>query len=139
MEEKPKHGRIYTYEDLVQLPDSGVSVVGQESASGTGSTAAPESKPKAASGAEVKSAPAGEEYWRGRARTRQGKMAALDAEIARVQENIANAAGNGYDIHIDILDLSLPDLLKEKADLQTQIEQLEEDARKSGADPGWLR
>jgi hypothetical protein len=43
------------------------------------------------------------------------------------------------DIHTDSLDLSLPDLLKDKEGLQNQITQLTEEARKAGADAGWLR
>jgi hypothetical protein len=39
-------------------------------------------------------------------------------------------------IHVDALDLSLPDLMKEKADLQKQTTLLEEEGRKSGADSG---
>jgi hypothetical protein len=69
----------------------------------------------------------------------QDKMDALDQKIAIVRENIANAAGHGYDIHADSLDLSLPDLLKDKEGLQNQITQLTEEARKAGADAGWLR
>ena len=33
----------------------------------------------------------------------------------------------------------LKDLEKQKADVQNQMDQLQEEARKSGVDPGWLR
>jgi hypothetical protein len=66
----------------------------------------------------------------------QERMNVLDQIIAIVREDIANAAGHGYDAHTDSLNLSLPDLLNEKEELQNQIT---EDARKAGADPAWLR
>ncbi len=116
---------MYTNDDLSRLPNNSISVVGHETPSRTAPTAATELRQKPESDAAVKSAATGEEYWRGRARELQVKMSALDATIARVQENIANAAGHGYDIHTDILDLSLPDLLEEKADLQKQAALLE--------------
>jgi hypothetical protein len=131
--------RVYTNDDLSRLPNNSISVVGLESPTHTAPTAVTELRQRPESDATVKSAATGEEYWRGRARELQVKMSALDATIARVQENIANAAGHGYDIHTDILDLSLPDLLEQKADLQKQADSLDEEARKSGADPGWLR
>ena len=56
-----------------------------------------------------------------------------------MRKNIANAAGHGYDIDTDTRQLSLPDLLNDKEELQNQIAQLAEDARKAGADAGWLR
>ena len=80
-----------------------------------------------------------EKYWCSRARALQHKMNVLDQKIATVSENIVNAAGHGYDIHTDSLDLSLPDLLNEKERLQKQIAQLTEEARKASAEPGWLR
>jgi hypothetical protein len=135
---KSKRIRVYTNDDLSRLPNNSISVVGLETPTRAAPNAATELRQRPESDATVKSA-TGEEYWRGRARELQVKMSALDATIARVQENIANAAGHGYDIHTDILDLSLPDLLEQKADLQKQADSLDEEARKSGADPGWLR
>jgi len=139
--EKPKSklGKVYTDEDLSRLPKEGISIVGQETPSEPASSTGGNTDAKPASGHARKPAVEGEEYWRSRARALQDKMNALDQKIAIVRENIANAAGHGYDIHTGSLDLSLPDLLNEKQGLQEQIAQLTEEARKAGADPGWLR
>jgi hypothetical protein len=136
---KSKLGRVYTDEDLSRLPKDGISIVGQETPSEPAASTVAETDAKPASGHIRKPAVDGEEYWRSRARALQDKMDALDQKIAIVRENIANAAGHGYDIHTGSLDLSLPDLLNDKEGLQNQIAQLAEEARKAGADAGWLR
>jgi hypothetical protein len=134
-----KLGKVYTGEDLSRLPRDGISVVGQETPSEPASSTVAKTDAKPASDHTRKAAVDDEEYWRSRARALQDKMDALDQKIAIVRENIANAAGHGYDIHTDSLDLSLPALLKDKEGLQNQISQLTEEARKAGADAGWLR
>jgi hypothetical protein len=132
-------GKVYTEEDLSRLPKDGISIVGQGTPSETASPAAGKTDAKPASGDARKLAVPDDKYWRSRAHALQDEMNALDQKIAIVKENIASAAGHGYDIHTDSLDLSLPDLLNEKEGLQKQIAELTEEARKAGVDPGWLR
>jgi hypothetical protein len=136
---KSRPGRVFTDEDLSRLPKDDISIVGQETPSETASSLAGKTDAKPTSDHARKPAVPDEKCWRSRARGLQDKMNALDQKIATVRENIANAAGHGYDIHTDSLDLSLPDLLNEKEGLQKQIAQLTEEAREAGAEPGWLR
>jgi hypothetical protein len=136
---KSRLGKVYTDEDLSRLPKDGISIVGQETPSEAASSAVGKTDDRPASGQAQKAAIPDEKYWRSRARALQDKMNALDQKIAIVRENIANAAGHGYDIHTGSLDLSLPDLLNDKEELRKQIAELTEEARKAGAEPGWLR
>jgi hypothetical protein len=122
--------KVYTDEDLSRLPRTGISVMGEQTAK-SAPVAKPATPPTAASKEE--------QIWRDRARKLDERMASVDADLEKVRENVAFAMGRGYQIHIDALDLSGPDLLKEKAALKAQIDQLAEDARKAGADSGWLR
>lgn len=140
----PEQGRlraakVYTSEDFSRLPRNGISVVGAETSSASASTTISVSEQAGASKSAQGLAIEAEEKWRDKARNLRGRIAALDADIQRVQENINNANGHGYDIHIDVLDLSMPDLQRERAELRQQFELLEEQARKAGASPGWLR
>jgi chromosome segregation ATPase len=132
--EKPRHeaGRVYTSEDLSRLLPSGVSVVGQE-------PAAAADAPGTANSTAVKSDRNAEGLWRERISKLKAQMSEVDDKIERVNRNIANANGNGYAITIADLDLSLPGLLREEEQLQKQIDQLEEEGRKAGTDPGWFR
>jgi hypothetical protein len=130
---------MYTDEDLSQLPRNGVSIVGPEASASASSAAGPNSSVRPPRKANQSNTSNTEKEWRSRARKFQDQVSFLDGQIAKVRENIAYADGRGYDIHVDILDLSLDDLLKQKAALQKQIDALEEEARKAGADPGWLR
>jgi hypothetical protein len=134
-----KHAKVYRDENLSPLPLKGVSVVAEETSSSSVSRATSEAGTEPATKSAQKSEAAREKEWRCRARDLQDRMAAIDAQIARVRENITNAAGRGYGIHLDTLNLSLSDLLDGKAGLQKQIDALAEEARKSGAYPGWLR
>jgi hypothetical protein len=113
--------------------------VRQETPSEPASSAAAKTDARPTSGHARKPAVDDEEYWLSQARALQDKMDALDQKIAIVRQNIANPAGHGYDIHNDSLDLSLPDLLNDKEELQNQIARLTEETRKAGADTGWLR
>jgi uncharacterized protein YukE len=136
---KVKHTTVYTNEDLSQLQNRDISVVGNEALPDTTSSGTAELQANPKSRSAKKDPTAVEKYWRDRARELHERLSAVNAKIAIVQENIANAAGHGYDIHVEALDLSLPDLLKEKADLQKQTELLGEEARKADADASWLR
>lgn len=125
-------GKVYTSEDLSSLPHAGVSVVGGDAVAGANSPVRLDSiSRKPEQGAEG--------FWRERANTLKITMADVDAKIQRVNQNIANANGNGYAIRIADLDLSLPDLVQQRQKLQKQIDALEEAGRKAGAEPGWFR
>ena len=130
----PRNAKVYTNDDLSRLPRNALSVVGRES-----TTPAAPSSDSGSKAPGARAASPSEQEWRDRAHELQQRVAVLDAEIARVRENIANAPGRGYEIHTDVLDLSLADLLAEKVRLEKRVDQLRDDARKAGADPGWVR
>jgi hypothetical protein len=89
----------------------------------------------------------GETYWRTRAKQIGGQMAAVDAEIRKLDEKRDSGETDGIPIGFattsQYLLVNLEDqkkkLEKNKGDLENQMRALEEEARQAGAMPGWLR
>ena len=138
--DKPKARKVYTEDDLSGMHKGGVSVVGNESKKSPrrARTADPEGDPE----------PNGEEYWRGRAQPILDAIAATDAQIAQLQEDIKKYGASGIDVTTGMKDNvayihdrngQIQTLQKRKADLQKQLDELEEEGRKAGAQPAWFR
>lgn len=154
--DKPKARRVYTDEDMSSLT-APVSVVGEEKSEPASAKAQePSAKPRAA---EAKPAVKDEVYWRGRYQRLRQQMDAADKQIADKQEEIKKYGHGGTSTDLSKLSCGPPpseranpcvlpeidrgsqlkDLEKKKADLEKQMNELQEEARKAGADPGWLR
>ena len=158
----PKARTVFTDDDVSSLKGP-VSVVGEDRTSTPPSdTTKPDAKPLPSEG--PKAAQNDEKYWRDRYRALRQKMDALDKQIADKQEEIqkygkgaasadslkvnsctplAQRPGNGglpgcYVPEVD-RQSQLKDLERKKADVQNQMDQLQEEGRKAGADPGWFR
>ncbi|MFY9529409.1 MAG: hypothetical protein WBC04_00685 [Candidatus Acidiferrales bacterium] len=140
---KSATGKVFTEDDLSGLPGNTVSVVGQESSAGVASSKS--SNLETNGGANSAS---DEAYWRGRARELQDQIAAVDRQIAQVQEEIKKYGNGGFDpstglnrnvIYVDDRATKLKRLEKRKEDQQKQMQALEEEGRKAGAPPGWFR
>jgi hypothetical protein len=165
-EDKPKARRVYTDEDMPSLTGP-VSVVGAEKSEPASADAQKPASEPPGSG-EAKSGKKDEAYWRGRYQALRMKMDAIDKKIADLQEEIkkyGNGGGGtdppkgpgvysnstctyqvgayggqgGCAMVVHDRESQLKDLEKQKADVQNQMDQLQEEARKSGVDPGWLR
>ncbi|PYU76696.1 MAG: hypothetical protein DMG49_01005 [Acidobacteria bacterium] len=131
------NGKVYTEDDLSRMKGPGVSVVGE----------APKKRARPTEpngdGAENK-----EEYWRGRAQEILGQIAAVDEAMARMKDDIKKYGSGGFDVttgmkdniaYINDRNGQLKDLEKRKADLQKQLDELQDEGRKAGAPASWFR
>jgi len=137
--DKPKPKKVFTEDDLSSMK-GGVSVVGdanRRAAQRTG-TADPD-------GDEAESP---EQYWRGRAREILDQIAQVDEAIAKTKDDIKKYGSGGFDVTTGMKDNvayikdrngQLQRLEKRKADLQKQMDDLQEEGRKAGASPSWFR
>jgi hypothetical protein len=136
--DKPKAKRVYTGDDLGSIHGS-ISVVGDPSSGSAGRDDADSSA--ATSGNS-------EAYWRGRARAIKDQIASTDQQIAGVKAEIAKSGAASFDpstglsqgvIIVHDRNAQVKQLEDRKANLQRQLDELGDDARKAGADPGWAR
>src|SRR5271169_6023550 len=144
---KPK---VYTDDSVQNLSGHGVSVVG-DGAGGGGSSHSGDASASAGAGASGGQAPAGgnqEQYWRGRAAAIRNQMAQCDQKISEIQDDIAKHGAVTVDpmsgaqagvIYVEDRNQEIKKVEQQKAGLQGQLEALEEEGRKAGADSGWFR
>jgi hypothetical protein len=144
--DKPKPKRVYTEEDLSGLRGNGVSVVGD--ANGTARANAPASQSSASGGGDATKSVKDEEYWRGRASQIKEQMVATDEAIKNLQEEIKKNGATGFDaqsglkqnvIYVDDRNARLKQLEQRRQDLDKQMDLLQEEGRKAGADSAWFR
>lgn len=140
--DKPKPKRVYTEEDLSGLRGNGVSVVGDANAPARSN--APASQPSGDATKSVRD----EEYWRGRASQIKEQMAATDEAIKNLQAEIKKNGATGFDaqsglkqnvIYVDDRNARLKQLEQRRQDLDKQMDLLQEEGRKAGADSAWFR
>ncbi len=145
--EKAKPKKVYTEEDLAGMRGKGVSVVGEDQPAGAGGseTSKANAKTKAA---VVPMSGQDEEYWRGKARALLGRIAVTEQRIEAKKEEIKKQGSGGFDITTGMKDniayihdrnAQLQELEKHKADLQKQLDQLQDEGRKAGAPASWFR
>ena len=143
---KVKSKHVFTDDDLSSI-GGGISVVGNGSSDGNsadrGDSGANLQGNNAASGNSKDEA-----YWRGRARAIREQIAQVDQQIDRVKSEIATAGPNGFDatsglaqgvIIVHDRNSELKQLEDRKQSLETQLDDLADEARKAGADSGWVR
>jgi hypothetical protein len=135
--------KVYTEEELSKLSSHGVSVVGEGNAPGGSSPGGGyvQSDSEQSRNRE-------ESFWRARARSLLSQMAATDQQIVKVKEEIKKYGNGGFDpstglgknvIYVDDRQSQLKRLEKQRADLDRQMDQLQEEGRKAGASPSWFR
>jgi len=133
-------GKVFTEEDLSGMNKSGVSVVGTESKKTPPRTAAKRG--------DVNSPGNGEEYWRGKAQPILSEMVEIDQAIAQLREDIKKYGVGGIEVasnykngvaYVEDRNAQIQALQKRKATLQKQLDDLEEEGRKAGAQPAWFR
>jgi hypothetical protein len=149
--DKPAAKKVYSEDDIARLPGPGVSVIGQ-------APAAPSEKEKARSSGGKADADTGEKeevkdeaYWRKKARKILDQMDALDDQIQQARDDLkktkptqASSSDNNGDqanaeTQADDRKSRLQDLEKQKAELQKQLDGLQEEGRRAGAPAFWFR
>ncbi len=133
-------GKVYTEEDLSGLKGPGVSVVGEAPKKG-----ARRARPTGPDGDGGENS---EEYWRGRALEILGQIAAVDEAMASMKDDIKKYGSGGFDVttgmkdniaYINDRNGQLKNLEKRKADLEKQLDELQDEGRKAGAPASWFR
>jgi hypothetical protein len=143
--------KVYTDDKLSQLSGHGVSVVGDGN-SGGGSSSGESSFTSSGENSSGNGAASGgkndEQYWRGRARAIHDQMAQCDQEISKLQDEIAKYGAVSVDpqsgamqsiIYVNDRNAKIKQIEERKAGLQGQLDALEDEGRKAGADSGWFR
>jgi hypothetical protein len=147
--------KVYTEDKVSRLSGRGVSVVGDGNQSGDSSDAAytedSEREPTASGGAPKASAQSGnsdEKMWREKARAIHDQMSQIDERIGKIQEEIQKYGAVSFDpstglrqnvIYVEDRNAQIKQLEEQKAKLQSQLDVLEDEGRKAGADSGWFR
>src|SRR5437879_6918061 len=145
--EKAKPKKVYTEEDLAGLHGNGVSVVGEDRPAGDvrAGTSKPNGKKKTG---VVPMSGQDEEYWRGKARGLLDRIAATERPMEQKKDEIKKLGSGGFDIatgmkdnvaYINDRNGQLQELEKHRAELQRQLEELQDQGRKAGAPPSWFR
>src|ERR1700731_1710391 len=133
-------GKVYTEDDLSGLKGPGVSVVGEAPKKG-----ARRARPTGPDGDGGENS---EEYWRGRAQEILGQIAAVDQAIASMKDDIKKYGSGGFDVttgmkdniaYINDRNGQVKNLEKRKADLEKQLDELQDEGRKAGAPASWFR
>ncbi len=137
---KPAH--VFT-DDNISSVGGTISVVGDSSSAGGGHSNADYSGDSASS-----SGSSDEQTWRARAAQIKDQIAAVDQQITQMKSEISKQGGVAFDpnaglsqgvIVIHDRNADLKKLEDQKASLEKQLDDLADQARKAGADPGWVR
>jgi hypothetical protein len=138
--------KVYTEDAVSKLSGHGVSVVGDGS-SGSGGASSGTVGSYSNSTAQS-SAGSQEQMWRSRARGIHDQMAQLDQRISGIKDEIAKYGAVQVDpqsgaqagvIYIKDRNAEIERIEEQKTALQAQMDALEEEGRKAGADSGWFR
>jgi len=131
--------KVYTEDDLSGMKGHGVSVVGE----------APGRNTRRAQPTNPDEDPANsEQYWRARARQILDAIAQTDVQIAQKKEEIKKLGSGGFDVTTGMKDniayihdrnAQLKELENRKADLQKQLDELQDEGRQAGAPASWFR
>jgi hypothetical protein len=143
--DKPKAKHVYTDDNLSSIHGT-ISVVGagsSRSSSGNG-----ESGEASAAAAPAAAGNNGEAYWRSKARAIKDQITSTDQQIADVKAEIAKSGATSFDpssglnqnvIIVHDRNAEVKQLEDRKRSLENQLDELADDARKAGADSGWVR
>jgi hypothetical protein len=131
--------KVYTEDDLSGMKGPGVSVVGEAPRKNTrrGQPTDPDEDPANS-----------EQYWRGRARQILDAIAQTDVQIGQKKDEIKKFGSGGFDVTTGMKDniayihdrnAQLKELENRKADLQKQLDELQDEGRQAGAPASWFR
>ncbi len=146
---KAPAAKVYTEDKIAGLSGHGVSVVGDADQSVEGdSSAAENSFAATATNGKPQAGKSEEQFWRDKARAIHDQMAQIDDRIGKIQEEIQKYGAVSFDpatglrqnvIYVQDRNAQIKQLEEQKAKLQNQLDSLEEEGRKAGADSGWFR
>ena len=138
--EQPKSAppRVLTNEDLATGKATGAAPL---------NTIGPASKPDAKNSSTAAGPKKGEAYWRGRAKQIRDEIDSVDRKIKALNEKSQAGKSDGIKIGFETynsviyadFESQVKELERHKEKLQKAMTALEEEARKGGALPGWLR
>ena len=138
-----KANHVLTNEDIAEKPStsSPLSNRGQVTAN------PPKTSTNKGISTPVASNQQAEDYWRKRASDLRAKMDRIDKAITDLDTKMKSGKSDGikidFDTYTPVILAHFGDQMKslqqEKEKLQLQMNALEEEARKAGAQPGWLR
>lgn len=136
----PAQGKVFTDDDLSGMRKEGVSVVGNESKKSVLAAKAP--------ALEGEDDPNSEQYWREKARPILEEIAAVNQQIEQLKEDIKKYGNAGFDVatgmknniaYIHDGNAKIEKLQKRKTALEKQLDDLQDEGRKAGAEPAWFR
>jgi septal ring factor EnvC (AmiA/AmiB activator) len=144
---RPKH--VYTDDDLSSIR-GGISVVGDGSSDGDSAGTADSGEGARGNNSSSSGGGTGQDeaYWRGKAQAIKDRIASVDQQIARVKAEIAKSGPAAMDpvtgltqntIIIHDRNAEVQQLQDRKAGLEHQLDELADQGRRAGADPGWFR
>lgn len=140
----PRRGKVWTNDDIERLKGGGaVTVMGSAPAAPASEEPLAE---ESAAGEEGEEAPPKEEtreYWQGRLRPLQEELTQIDQQIQNLRRSEGQAASNAINVlggnpGVQVED-TLRRLEKHRTEIQQQIAALQEEARRKGVPPGWVR
>lgn len=143
---KPKPKRVFTNDDLSGL-GGGISVVGS-GPSDRGSAGNGDSSASSQARGGASATGNAEASWRARARAIKDQIAAVDQQIDKVKQEIAKSGPASFDpttgltqnvIVLHDRNAELQRYQDQKQRLEKQLDDLTDEGRKAGADPGWFR
>jgi len=136
----PAQGKVFTEDDLSGLRKEGVSVVGNESKKSVQAAKKP--------APEGDDDPNSEQYWREKARPLLEEITAVNQKIVQLKEKIKKYGNAGFDVATGMKDniayvrdrnAKIEKLQKRKTALEKQLDDLQDEGRKAGAEPAWFR
>ncbi len=136
----PAQGKVFTEDDLSGMRKEGISVVGNESKKSV--------QPVKTPAPEGEDDPNNEQYWRGKARPILEEMVAVNQQIEELQEEIKKYGNAGFDVATGMKDniayvrdrnAKIEKLQKTKTALEKQLDDLQDEGRRAGAEPAWFR
>jgi hypothetical protein len=138
VEPKSIPARALTNEDLAN---------GKQTDTRPVNTVGSSSKPDAKNSSVAAGPKKGEAYWRGRAKQIRDEIESVDKQIKALNEKAQSGKGDGIKIGFETynsviyadFESQVKELERHKEKLQKTMTALEEEARKGGALPGWLR
>jgi hypothetical protein len=131
--------KVYSEEDLARMK-GGVSVVGDGHAAANSSA---DSDPEGAAIAEDN-----ERQWRERAQQIHSQLDETDEQIKSLKEDIKKNGASGFNLqrglkgdvaYVNDKNARLQKLQNQKKALEQELDQLQEEARKAGVPPEWVR
>lgn len=136
--------KVWSNDEIEQLTGAAVSSVGRVAPPPTAEGAAPaEGEPGTEGGEPLPPKEETREYWQERLQKVRDELAQVDQQLQQLRSNQGQAASNSVDILGGNPGVQVEDTVRQlesrRAQLQQQISDIQEEARRLGVPPGWVR